>query len=114
MDSEASLSDRIFQVVRQIPAGRVATYGQVAYWAGFPGYARQVGYALYRLLDRDTDVPWQRVVNAKGQISYSPLRYGSDDLQRVLLEAEGIRFDARGHIDLDVFGWLQSDESPSA
>ncbi len=105
MAPATSLYEQIFQVVRQIPAGSVATYGQVARWAGYPGYARQVGYALYRLLDRDTDVPWQRVVNAKGEISYSPLRYGSDDLQRVLLEAEGVEFNAQGQIDLDRFGW---------
>lgn len=105
MVSGISLYEQIFQVVRQIPAGYVATYGQVARWAGYPGYARQVGYALYRLLDQDTDVPWQRVVNAKGEISYSPLRYGSDDLQRVLLEAEGVEFNGQDQIDLDRFGW---------
>lgn len=116
--SDPSLSERFFQIVRQIPPGRVATYGQVARWAGYPGYARQVGYALYRLLDHNTDIPWQRVVNAKGGISYSPRRYGSDDLQRVLLEAEGVQFNAQGQIDLHQFGWPDSDlkdrERPSS
>jgi len=97
---------RIYGVTRRIPVGRVATYGQVARWAGYPGYARQVGYALFRLLDaRDADVPWQRVVNAQGMISRSPMRYGSDDQQQVLLESEGIQFDPRGRIDLKLFGW---------
>jgi methylated-DNA-protein-cysteine methyltransferase-like protein len=95
----------IYAVVRQIPLGKVATYGQVARLAGYPGYARQVGYALFRLPDQGSDVPWQRVVNAKGQVSYSPLRYGSDEQQRVLLEDEGVVFDARGTIDLQKFGW---------
>ncbi len=95
---------RIYEVVRRIPVGRVATYGQVARWAGYPGYARQVGYALYRLLPQDSDVPWQRVINAQGRISYSPLRYGSDDHQRALLEAEGIEFDDQDRIDLKRYG----------
>jgi methylated-DNA-protein-cysteine methyltransferase-like protein len=97
---------RIYEVTRRIPVGRVGTYGQVARVAGYPGYARQVGYALFRLLDtRDTDIPWHRVVNAQGQISRSPMRYGSDDLQKVLLEAEGIQFDPKGRIDLAQYGW---------
>lgn len=107
MLSGSSLYETIFEVVRQIPPGRVATYGQVARWAGYPGYARQVGYALYRLLDHTTDVPWQRVINAKGQISYSPLRYGSDEQQRVLLEQEGVEFH-QDQIDLKRFGWQMS------
>lgn len=100
------LYQAFYTVTRWIPLGKVATYGQVARWAGYPGYARQVGYALFRLADsRDPDVPWQRVVNAQGRISTSPLRYGSDDLQRVLLESEGIPFNAQGQIDLSVYGW---------
>lgn len=101
----SKLYQQIYNTVRQIPIGQVATYGQVARVAGLAGYARQVGYALYRLRDQDTDIPWQRVINARGKISYSPLRYGSDDLQRVLLEAEGIQFDPNDQIDLDIFGW---------
>lgn len=100
-----TLYQQIYATVQFIPSGSVATYGQIATLAGVPGYARQVGYALYRLRDLDTLIPWHRVVNAKGQISYSPLRYGSDDLQRVLLAAEGIEFDHQGRIDLIKFGW---------
>lgn len=97
---------RIYEITRRIPVGRVGTYGQVARVAGYPGYARQVGYALFRLLDvHDTDIPWHRVVNAQGQISRSPMRYGSDDLQKVLLQAEGILFDATDRIDLAQYGW---------
>jgi methylated-DNA-protein-cysteine methyltransferase-like protein len=92
----------IWQVVAQIPRGTVATYGQVARLAGLPRQARLVGYALHRL-PAERKLPWHRVVNAKGQLSF-PL--GSDlyCLQRDLLIAEGIVFDA-AHIDLTQFAW---------
>lgn len=94
---------RIHAVVRRIPRGRVANYGQVAIVAGLPGHARQVGYALHAVGPED-DVPWQRVVNAKGEVS--PRRMpGWDAVQRVLLEREGVVFDARGRIDLARYGW---------
>jgi methylated-DNA-protein-cysteine methyltransferase-like protein len=89
----------ILRVVRRIPAGRVATYGEVAAHADLPGRARLVGWALRGC---DDDVPWQRVLNAKGEISLGP---GSGDLQRDLLESEGVEFDARGRVDLARFGW---------
>ena len=94
---------RIYAVVRRIPAGRVSTYGEVARRAGLSGYARQVGYALHAL-DEDADVPWQRVVNARGEVSL-PSDAGIDSLQRQMLEAEGVCFDARGRLDLKQFGW---------
>ena len=87
----------------RIPRGSVATYGQVAVAAGLPGRARQVGYALHALPD-GSPVPWQRVVNARGQISLSTLG-GAAERQRRLLQAEGIEFDGRGRIDLRCFGW---------
>ena len=94
---------RIYQVVRRIPRGRVATYGQVAMMAGIGRQARQVGYALHALPAAQR-IPWQRVVNARGEIS---LRAGSDNdrLQRLLLEEEGVRFDRSGRIDLDRYRW---------
>lgn len=92
---------RIHAVVRDIPPGQVATYGQVAAAAGFPGRARQVGYALHSLSPGHA-VPWQRVVNAQGRIS---LGGESGAHQRALLEGEGVEFDARGRIDLRRFGW---------
>ena len=93
---------KIYSVVKRIPRGRVATYGQVARVAGFPGRARQVGYALYALAAA-TAVPWQRVVNAAGAIS-SRATDGAIS-QRMLLEKEGVRFDAGGTISLGTFGW---------
>ncbi len=94
---------RIYAVVRRIPAGRVATYGQVAALAGLGGHARQVGYAMNALPD-DSNVPWQRVINARGEISprWEP---GADLAQRNLLEAEGVQFNTGGRISLDRYRW---------
>lgn len=93
----------IWRVVRRIPHGRVATYGQIAELAGLEGHARQVGYALHNLPARN-NVPWHRVINAKGEIS--PRSAGeSHELQRMLLENEGVEIDLRGRIDLKKFRW---------
>lgn len=94
---------RIYAVVRRIPHGRVATYGQVAVKAGLPGRARQVGYALHAL-PAGSRVPWHRVINARGRISLRS-RPGPELSQRMLLEREGVRFDAGGAVDLRRFGW---------
>src|SRR5436190_12048101 len=90
---------RIYNVIRRIPRSRVATYGQVAELAGLEGRARQVGYALHHA---PAGLPWHRVINARGFIS---ARAGSDwgELQRNLLEAEGIEFDLEGRVDLKKF-----------
>jgi methylated-DNA-protein-cysteine methyltransferase-like protein len=96
----------IYAVVRRIPRGKVATYGQVAVWAGLPGHARLAGYALFHLPEALANrLPWQRVVNAQGRISYSEARLGHDHLQRELLEKEGVEFSPAGRIDLARFGW---------
>ena len=97
----AGTYDRMYAVVRRIPRGRVATYGQVATLAGLPGRARQVGYALAAL--EDDRIPWHRVVNARGQCS---LRSDGDDHgQQRRLEAEGIVFDDAGRLDLARWRW---------
>ena len=83
----------IYDVVRKIPAGKVLTYGQVAELAGLYGKARLAGYALFRV-ELESDIPWHRVVNAKGEISYSEARCGGDYLQKTFLEQEGIEFKA--------------------
>jgi methylated-DNA-protein-cysteine methyltransferase-like protein len=90
----------------------VATYGQVARLAGIAGHARQVGYALHALPDGG-DVPWHRVVNARGHISPRS-QPGDDRLQRHLLEAEGIAFDLSGKLSLDRFGWRPRVPVPAA
>jgi methylated-DNA-protein-cysteine methyltransferase related protein len=99
----------IYQTVRKIPYGKVATYGQIAELANFYGKARLVGYALYKV-DKESDIPWHRVINAKGEISYSILRYGGDDLQRSLLEKEGIKFSSEGKINLKEYLWKPTFE----
>lgn len=81
----------------------MATYGQVASLAGFAGHARQVGYALHAL-PAGTVVPWHRVVNAAGGIS-ARATLGGELVQRILLESEGIRLDARGRVPLDQWRW---------
>jgi len=93
----------IYRVVSKIPRGRLATYGQIADLAGLSGQARQVGYALHATPD-DLEIPWQRVINAKGEIS---LRrdLGMDQIQRQLLETEGVEFDERGRVDLRRYVW---------
>ncbi len=87
--------------MRSIPNGQVASYGQVASAAGLPGQARLVGYALHRLPD-DHEVPWHRVVNARGAISLDT-QFGPGLTQRALLESEGVEFDDGGNIDLERF-----------
>ena len=101
---------RIYTVVRRIPSGRVATYGQVARIAGIVNGSRQVGYALHALRE-GTAVPWHRVVNVRGAIS---LRGGGDTTQRILLEHEGVRFGAGGRIDLVAHGWRPTHDAPTA
>lgn len=101
----SSSYDRIYAVVRKIPRGRVATYGQIARLAGLPGHARQVGYALHALPNR-TKVPWHRVINAQGRISPRSSS-GWDEEQLIRLEREGVEFDWRGKTDLERFGWAR-------
>ena len=103
MTNGAGAYARIYRVVRRIPRGRVATYGQIAALAGLPGHARQVGYALHATPD-DTELPWHRVINARGEISprHEPQWEG---IQAQLLAAEDITPGANGRIDLARFQW---------
>jgi methylated-DNA-protein-cysteine methyltransferase-like protein len=96
--------EKVIIVVKRIPRRRLATYGQIADLIGAWGCARQVGWALRRL-SLPSDLPWHRVVNAKGQISMSPSREGSDWMQRELLIEEGIPVDQEGRLPLKRFLW---------
>jgi methylated-DNA-protein-cysteine methyltransferase-like protein len=103
-----SFFERVYQVVRQIPSGRVATYGQIARLLGEPHAARTVGWAMRA--STDPTVPWHRVLNAQGRISAAERRR-EGRLQRALLEDEGIHFDDRGRVDLGVYQWEAPPEA---
>lgn len=97
--------EEIYEMICGIPEGHVATYGQIARLLNRPHGARQVGFALAALSD-DQEVPWHRVVNARGEIS-SRAKAGYEDFQRILLEDEGIAFSQDGQIDLARFLWAK-------
>jgi len=96
--------------VARIPAGRVATYGQIAELAGLPGQARQVGYAL-AALPAGSPVPWQRVVNARGELN-ARRDFDGAPRQRLRLAEEGVVFDAAGRLDLARFRWRPRRRGP--
>jgi methylated-DNA-protein-cysteine methyltransferase-like protein len=100
---KTSFYEQVYDLVRQIPVGKVVTYGQVAALLGSPQAARAVGYAL-RAAPTHAGLPWHRVINHRGQISP---RYPAQGplLQRLLLEAEGVRFDLHDGVDLSVYRW---------
>ena len=103
------LYQRIYDIVRHIPPGRVATYGQVAQVVGQAVTAREVGEAMAALRDHHPDppVPWQRVINAQGKVS-------TGRQQQQLLEQEGVTFNSRGVTDLQRFGWQGPDPAWAA
>ena len=98
---------QIYAIVRQIPPGKVASYGQIAALVD-RCTARMVGYAMHAIGPEDADVPWQRVINSQGRISSHGDGIGTN-LQRELLEEEGVIFDSTGRTDLKCFGWLGTD-----
>ena len=100
--NRGTLYQQIDNMVKRIPEGQLATYGQIAKLVGSCG-ARQVGYAM-AALDDDTDVPWHRVINSQGSIS---TRNGTEGhtLQRIILEDEGIVFNDKGKTNLEIFRW---------
>ena len=101
--NHAKLYDRIYDGARQIPAGKVSTYGQVAAIIGEGCTARMVGYAMAALKVEDKLTPWQRVINAKGEIS--PRGGAGPTMQRVLLEREGVTFNEKDRVDFNAVGW---------
>ena len=106
-----SFSDRVYETVRRIPAGRVASYGDIAALLGTPRAARGVGWALHAL-DGDSDVPWWRVINKRGAIS---IRHPdvSPKVQRALLEDEGVGFDQEGCVDWAAVRWIPEELEPA-
>jgi methylated-DNA-protein-cysteine methyltransferase-like protein len=102
----STFRQRVLDVVRSIPPGKVATYGQVALLAGNMHAARQVGAVLYGISEAEDDVPWQRVINASGGIS--TFKVGVGELQVALLTSEGVevhRTDAGPRVALRQWQW---------
>lgn len=102
-----SFNEQVYALVRRIPPSKVLSYGRVAWLLGVPHGARAVGWALHSL-PNGTDVPWQRVISAKGYVSNRSYP-GAAELQRELLEAEGVHFDLTGHVDLSAVQWETSE-----
>ncbi len=104
IEESASRFEHIYRAIRQVPAGRVVTYGQIARALGDPRGARTVGWAL-RVLPDGSDVPWQRVINSQGRISVDGGVGAGAQQQRRMLEEEGVTFAPDGRIDLERYGW---------
>jgi methylated-DNA-protein-cysteine methyltransferase related protein len=109
----ATLAARVYALVRACPSGRVTTYGWLAAAVGFPRGARMVGWFMNKI-PKGKDVPAQRVINSKGELSGS-WAFGERGRMRALLEAEGVAFDDAGRVDLKRYGWnptqdLSADE----
>lgn len=93
--------ERVYRIVRKIPRGRVMTYGEIAYMLGEGYTPRTVGFVMHGASD---NTPWHRVINSQGRCSTGNIVLPSDKQQR-MLEAEGVRFDAKGRCDLETYLW---------
>jgi methylated-DNA-protein-cysteine methyltransferase related protein len=102
MPRQPSFYEAAWAIVRRVPRGRVVTYGQVATWLGSPRAARAVGYAMFNVVN--ADVPWHRVINGKGEISIGGALF-RPELQKKLLQREGVRFDRAGRVELLRYLW---------
>jgi methylated-DNA-protein-cysteine methyltransferase-like protein len=109
--SSASFPARVFEVVRQVPPGRVITYGLIARLLGEPRKARQVGWAMAAGPSDGLPLAAHRVINARGELSGGPA-FGGYHVQRQRLEAEGVVFEADGRVDLERYLWLPGDDGP--
>ncbi|OEY91699.1 methyltransferase [Acinetobacter proteolyticus] len=97
------LHRQILEVIALIPYGKVASYGQIAKLAGLPKHPRLVGYVL-KHLDKDSEIPWYRVINSQGRISVTRINEKGENVQQNLLEQEGIYL-LNGKVSLKIFGW---------
>lgn len=107
-DSDMDFYQRVVLVCRQIPKGNVASYGQIALLCGKPKNSRQVGYGLNRRI-REGEVPAHRVVNGQGYLSGAKA-FAEPDLQKIMLEAEGVEVQAENRVDMKRFGWKNTYE----
>ena len=95
--------ERVWEIVARIPKGKVASYGQIAAMLGNPRAARTVGWALHSMPD-GMQLPWHRVINSKGKISWH-CREHEVEIQRMLLEQDGVKFDEHGRINMSRYQW---------
>jgi methylated-DNA-protein-cysteine methyltransferase-like protein len=98
-------SQKVFTIVKNIPKGKVVSYGQVASMVGSPRSARAVGWALKTLDITNMAVPWWRVVNQKGYLSIKSNFTATKNLQKSLLETEGIKFSREYVLDIEKYRW---------
>ena len=110
MKNEAKYRERVYEIVRRIPRGRVMTYGQIAEILGEGYTARTVGFVMHGSSD---NTPWHRVINAQGACSTGRVVIPHDKQQR-MLEAEGVKFNKRGRCDLETYLWLPDDQKYQA
>ena len=96
--------EKVWAFVARIPEGKVVTYGQIAAYLGNPRAARTVGWAMHSTPENH-DLPWYRVINSRGRTSRGGGEH-SPDLQRMLLQNEGVEFDLRGYTNLDRYQWI--------
>jgi methylated-DNA-protein-cysteine methyltransferase-like protein len=114
--NEKAYKEMVYELVRQIPRGKVMTYGQIAAILGEGYTPRTIGYAMHSA--DSEDVPWQRVINSQGKCSTGRLTIPVD-LQQDMLEQEGVEFNEKGKCDLNKFGWWpkgyrpEEDKQPS-
>src|SRR5438874_3738304 len=104
---DLAFPQRVYAIVANVPRGRVITYGAIAYLLGDPRKAREVGWAMAATPEQTPPIPAHRVINARGELS-GGRSFGGYEVQRQLLEAEGVRFLADGRVDLDTYLWLPS------
>lgn len=102
-----SAFEKIYAQVKRIPRGRVATYGQIALYAGNPRWARVVGYALHANPDPE-QIPCFRVVNREGRVSRA-FAFGGENMQIMLLRADGVEVSDDGYVELDKYLWDRAD-----
>jgi methylated-DNA-protein-cysteine methyltransferase-like protein len=103
--ARTAFSEKLIEIIKAIPRGKVATYGQIAAMAGSPLGARQVVRILVSLSGKE-GLPWHRVINSKGEISLGGEGFRQ---QKELLEAEGVRVDGKGRVDLKIYRWEGED-----
>lgn len=106
--AKSGFFEHVWDIVKQVPRGKIVSYGQIAALLGSPRAARTVGWALHSMPD-NMEIPWHRVINSQGRISIGDCGHSSD-IQQLLLEQEGVVFDDRGTVDMKIFQWRPTSE----